>query len=115
MATPADIALLRSWIEDPLGEGITPQFPDEYLGEMIDSNTSLKRTAAQIWLIKAGRYAKMHNISESNSTRAMGSIYKNMLEIADKWSKAADDEDTSADAATRIRRIQRPAWTEEIV
>lgn len=115
MATPADIALLRSWIEDPQGEGITPQFIDEYLGEMIDSNTSLKRAAGQIWLIKAGRYARRYNISESNSTRAMGDIYKHMLEMADRWNKAADDEDNSADAATRIRRIQRPAFTEEIV
>lgn len=90
-------------------EMLTPQ----QFSQVIDLNDgNMTRSAAQVWEIRAGRYHGLVNISESGSSRNMGDMYKNAIEMAKYYrQKAAEEEEgpgAEDDGVTRTRAIVRP-------
>lgn len=66
---------------------------EQQFGDVLDVNEGdMDLAAAQVWEIRAGRYHGLVDISESGSSRSMGSMYKNALEMAKFYrGKRADD------------------------
>lgn len=80
MATPAQVSALRSLIDDTV-EPYT--FDNTMLSAQIDENASdVKRTAGAVWAIKASRLAGLVDVTEGSSSRRLGSLYKQALEMA---------------------------------
>ena len=78
MATPEQVADVRRMADEPTDANYT----DAEISAMVDELGSTTAAAARIWQTKAGQYAKLVNTSESGSSRAMGDMYKNALQMA---------------------------------
>lgn len=79
MATADEIALLKEYAVDPLNS-----FPrdDTALSLVIDEEGSVNAAAARLWRGYAASLSGLVDVSESGSTRKMGSLYKNAMEVA---------------------------------
>lgn len=76
MASQDDINLLLLMVGPEL-------ITQEQLGQILDKNEgNFLASAADVWEIRAGRYHTMVNISESGSSREMGKLYENALNMA---------------------------------
>lgn len=66
---------------------------NEQFGQILDSaEGDLDLAAASVWEVRAGRYHGLVDISESGSSRSMGDMYKNAIEMAKYFrGKRADD------------------------
>lgn len=103
MATDDQIRELRALVaeEDPNGE-----WDDESLGAVFDAASGMNAAASRVWSIKAGRYSRLVDVSESGSSRKLGDLYKNAIAM----SRAYGDADLPAEAEasgpviTRMRR-----------
>lgn len=89
-------------------EILTPQ----QMGQILDANDGdLDLSAAEVWEIRAGRYHGLVDISESGSSRSMGDMYKNALELAkfyrNKKNDGITDPQEPGSGVTRTRRIVR--------
>lgn len=102
MATTDEIASLREKIDQP--ENVAP-WTDERLAALIDG-VGLRAAAADIWETKAAKVAKLMDVSEGGSSRAMSKIYKQYLEFADRF-KAEEETPASRVRSSRTRAITR--------
>jgi hypothetical protein len=104
MATKAQLAELRGYINEPKNEG---DYTDEALGERIDAS-GLRPVAVAVWEAKAARYAHLVNTTEGGSARANGDLYKNAITMANLFRPAEQDGGTGPGVrASRTRRIER--------
>lgn len=79
MATVDDIAVLRVMIAEPSADTYT----DAALSSRIDAaDGNLQSVAADIWGEKAGRYAELVDVTEGGSSRKMGDLHEQALNMA---------------------------------
>jgi hypothetical protein len=100
MATPEQVAELRSMVNEPDATTYT----DEALSARIDSAGSLSAAAASIWTEKAGRYSELVDVQEGSSKRSLGALYQQALNMASFYGEGGD---ASPKRASRTRRIER--------
>ena len=102
MATADDIAAFRLLIAEP----DETTYTDADLSGILDSAPSANNAAATIWTQKAAAAAALVNVSESGSSRSLGDLQRNALNMAERFSKAAL-EDQATSPGVRVRRIVR--------
>lgn len=83
--------------------GDMPTWTDERINQLITEGLSKAKILAQAWNAKAALTAELVDISESGSTRAMSTIYKNAMEMAKYWSDLAVKEDDNSSAGGKAR------------
>lgn len=107
MATAAEIAYVRELIGEPDGSN---GWTDTKIGTFIDESASTRLAASDIWGVKASKYSKMVDISESGSSRKMSGLLDNAL----KLQKALREGDAAGELPDdlvnrpRTRAIVRP-------
>lgn len=95
MATATQIEQLRRMINDTVTDDTT-------LGARIDSfGGNLDATAADFWEEKAASYAAFVNVKEGSSSRDLGSLYKNAMEMAKFYGSGGADVNRTNVARTR--------------
>lgn len=101
MASADDVTLVSSRLDG--GE----DFSAGLIGTTIDRFVNLDLATAELWEIRASRYHALVNISESGSSREMGKMYSNALEMAKyyrgKYTDSIDDPGEVAPAVGRTR------------
>lgn len=103
MAAPALIAELRRLVDEPT----TDTYSDVELGDKLDSSAGDVHMAAYlVWTEKAASYASMVNVSESGSSRSMGDMYKNALNLANHHI-ALSSQSIETRTRSRTRAIER--------
>ena len=101
MATAADIDQLRAFVNEPSDED---PYSDTSLTALIDA-MGVREAAAQVWRQKAAAVADLVNVSESGSSRSLGSLYTQYLAMAKEF---GDTSDTGSDIGRpRTTRIVR--------
>jgi hypothetical protein len=95
MATAAQIAEVRGYISEPTN---TAPWDDAAVVAYIDRATGTYDAAASIWGAKAADYAALVNVSESGSSRQLGSLQDNALKMAAFYRQAAKDQAASPPA-----------------
>jgi hypothetical protein len=103
MATLAEIAQVREKINEPT-EAV---FTDARLEAIIDAAGSLDVAAAEIWRVKAARYADLVDIQEGSSRRSLGDLYEQALSMATQFDSLSPSP-TSGMRPARTRPIVRP-------
>ena len=105
MATAAQISELRSLIND-LTDPYT--FDAAALSSYIDATDGDVRLAAStVWTIKASRLANLVDVTEGTSSRRLGSLYKQALEMATYYGGGSAAGGSPA-ARSGTRAITRP-------
>lgn len=106
MATKAEIDALRLLIAE--SDDVAP-YDDIALGARLDASPSPIGLAAQIWREKAANYAALVNVSESGSSRSLGDLHKNALEMAKHFGDADPTTPGTGEAVrgVRMRRLTR--------
>lgn len=79
MATADQIAEVREYVAEP---GIENGWTDDRISTYIERETDLYLAASAIWTAKAARYASLVNVSESGSSRSLGSLIDNANKMA---------------------------------
>lgn len=83
-------------------------FSDNDLGTVLTEYAGdLNRAAAQVWRIKAGRYADLVSMSEGNSNRQWSGAYKQALEMAEMYDAIADGDGGAGSSGTNTARTRR--------
>ena len=102
MATQAEIIALKLLIGDT-------ELTDAQLGQILDAAECANAAAATIWGQKAAGYAELVNISEAGSSRSMGSLHQNALNMAKYYAGLGCPGEDPPVAATRTqtRAIER--------
>jgi Cdc6-like AAA superfamily ATPase len=103
MATSEEVAALRRMTDEPT----TTNYTDLAFSAILDAATSAEAAAAAVWQEKAGRYASLVNTSESGSSRNMGDLHKNALNMAKHYASLASpgtDETINAPFTVDIER-----------
>ena len=90
-----------------LGEPTADVYTDEMLGDAIDMAGSVDGAAADIWTQKAASAATLVNVSESGSSRSLGDIQRNALNMAAQFRTLAEQSTPGTAGSVRVRRIQR--------
>lgn len=94
MATPEEIEIVRDMINTTEDDTV---WTEEKIGMYIDLHTNLNKAAGNIWLVKAGSFAQMVNVSESGSSRSLGSLHANALALSKYYlGLAASEEQAEA-------------------
>lgn len=92
---------------------VTEGFDEEGIGAKLDSGLTLASIAASFWRAKAAETSSLVSVSESGSTRDLGSIHKNSVAMMEYWDKqvekerAIDDGETPKRTRVRFHRITR--------
>lgn len=102
MATAEEIAVLRAKINEPDDEN---GYTDIKLGALLDAvNGDGDEVAGGIWGEKAARFSTLVNVSESGSSRSLGSLYSNAIAMAKFYGdKATADEPPVVPLVNRAR------------
>lgn len=79
MATTEEINELRDLIND---QAVPYQFTPTQLALYIDNAGNVRAAAGWVWTIKASKLAGLVDITEGSSSRRLGSLYKQALEMA---------------------------------
>lgn len=88
MATADQIAEVRDYIAEPTDDN---GWTDLRVGQYIDRESDDTYLAASaIWSAKAANYAHLVNVSESGSSRSMGSLLDNALKMAAEYRRKSD-------------------------
>lgn len=104
MATPDQIAQLRILIGEPTN--VEP-WTDEFLGQLIDTATTVDKAAQTFWRGKAASSAHLVDISEGGSSRKMSDVHKNYLAMAGTFADPADEIPVVVSRPSRTRAIKR--------
>lgn len=105
MATEAEIAKLRLLIGEPTAEVYT----DEDLGARLDTAEGDENKAAYgVWTEKAAAAAELVDISEGGSSRKMGDIYEQALDMARFFGgQVSGGVEPDAPRYTRVSKLRR--------
>ena len=105
MATPEEVAALRLLIAEPNEDTYT----DSNLMERLDAAASADAVAYQIWTEKAASAAELVDVSEGGSSRKMGDVYEQALDMARVFGERVNAAALPPGAArVRIRKLARP-------
>jgi hypothetical protein len=106
---PEDLTLVQ--LRRNIGELDDSMYSDATLQAMLLTATSVERLTAQIWAEKAARWAALTNVTNSSTTRGLGSLYSNALQMARYWGDLANiaenDTPTGRKRKARTRAIVR--------
>jgi hypothetical protein len=107
VATESEIAYVRDLIGEPDDSN---GWSDERIGTIIDGSTSLRLAASDIWGVKASKFTKMVDITESGSSRKMSQLFSNALAMQKALREDEETEDPVDPLADRprTRAIIRP-------
>lgn len=100
MATVDQIASLRLLIGEPID---AEPYTDAALSARIDAAGDLNTVAADVWQEKAARYADLVDTSEGGSSRKMGDLHEQALNMVAHFRSMTP----AATGGTRIRRLGR--------
>lgn len=100
MATGSDIASLRRLINEP--EDVAP-YTDLELTARIDAAGGLDVVAYEIWGEKAAAYADLVDVSEGGSSRKMGDLHEQALNMVSFFGSRVPD----AGRSTRGARVYK--------
>lgn len=105
MATPELVAQLRSLVDDTA----TPyEFQNHELSAQLDvAQQDVRKAAGQVWTIKASRLAGLVDVTEGASSRKLGSLYKQALEMASHFGASPAATDTGRTGRSGTRAIVR--------
>lgn len=107
MAEPGDIAKVREYVGEPnVSEGWT----DERIASFIDGAKNLKLAASEIWIVKAGTFSAVVDVTESGSSRKMGSLQDKALKMAGYYlaaGKAEQNEGVALSAPFSVPIVRR--------
>lgn len=82
-------------------------FDDEGIGAKLDSGLTMASIASSFWRAKAAATSSLVSVSESGSTRDLGSIHKNAIAMMEYWDKQVEKErqieDGESPKRTRVR------------
>lgn len=99
MATPAEVAALRPLINDTAEPY---EFDSPVLSAQLDAAGGDQRKAAgAVWGIKASKLAGLVDVSEGSSSRKLGSLYKQALEMSTFYAGAPAGTSTTQRSRTR--------------
>lgn len=97
----AETAELRRLVNEPVEDS---EYTDAMLDAFIAAHTSMNKTAAHVWRLKAAKYADLVSMSEGNSSRQWSNAYKQALEMAKSYEELADSESPSSGRPTATSR-----------
>jgi hypothetical protein len=101
----ADVRALRQYTNE---EAEDSEFTDGQLQDILNSvNGDYNIAAAQVWRIKAGRYADLVNMTEGSSSRQWSNAHKQALEMTTHYEGISSDGGSSGGPVARIRKIVR--------
>jgi len=102
MATTDQISQLKLLIGDT-------ELTDDQLATIIDSEADIQGAAAQAWQVTAAQYADLVNISEAGSSRSLGQLHQNALDMAKYYRGLSSPTGTEPGAPRRtvVRSIER--------
>lgn len=103
MATAQQIAALRLLIAEP---GPAAPYDDVTLGALIDAAPNMYSVAYEIWTSKAAGAAALVDVSEGGSTRKMGDVYEQYLQMAANM--RGRSEDLTGTVGVRVSKLTRP-------
>lgn len=102
MADATAIARLRLLINEP---DATNGYTDQALGDRLDVGGGEDLVAYQIWTEKAAKFAELVDISEGGSSRKMGDLHEQALNMATVFSQRVNGD--AAPTRTRISKLRR--------
>lgn len=108
MATADEIAELRLLIADT--DSANYKYTDTYLSDLIDAKSGEMNSAAyDIWVQKAASAAELVDISEGGSSRKMGDVYEQALDMARHFGNAVPGGvEPGAPRLPRLSKLRRP-------
>lgn len=105
MVTPAQLALLRDWVNE-LDD--TNGWNDEKLTAVLESVAEdVKKAAAIVWQAKAAAMTTLHDITESGSSRRLSQSFEHALQMAAQFGTTLPDV-TATEVRPVSQRIVRP-------
>lgn len=106
MALTPEIAVVRANANEP----DATRFTDQQISDVIDSYSSdLNAATAQIWRVKAGRYADLADVQEGGSRRSLGDLHEQAITMAQTYEAAAAAAGVAGGRRPgRTRAIERP-------
>jgi hypothetical protein len=105
-----NISTVREKTDEP--DDDTSDYTDDSISARLLAANSIERVIADIWLEKAGRWAAVSNSSNSSTTRGLGSLYSNAIQMYNLYSALADAAEGTGSAAprrARSKQIVRPS------
>lgn len=82
MALATEIATVRLNANEPT----TDRFSDLQIGDIIDSyDSDLHAASAQVWRLKAGKYADLADVQEGSSRRSLGDLHEQAIRMASNY------------------------------
>lgn len=108
MATAEEIAELRLLIADT--DSANYKYTDTQLSNLIDGKSGdLNASAYDVWVQKAASAAELVDISEGGSSRKMGDVYEQALDMARHFgSQVPGGVDPGAPRLPRLSKLRRP-------
>jgi hypothetical protein len=103
MASEDQIAQLRQMVAEPDDSN---GWDDDRLAAIIDDNETLNAAASAVWNLKAGEYATLVDVSESGSSRKLGDLRKNAMEMG-AFYQASDQAPETVSNGPVVSRIRR--------
>lgn len=103
MATVEQIAALRLLIAEQID---AEPYTDTKLSDRIDAGGDLNTVAAEVWQEKAAKYADLVDISEGGSSRKMGDLHEQALNMVAHF-RSIIPTGLAPAGGTRIRRLSR--------
>lgn len=101
MATTEEINQAKSLVPDT-------QLTDDQIGAIIDASQCMNEAVGKMWGQLAGTYSGLVNISEAGSSRSMGDLHKNALQMSKYYFDLGCGEDPiRPEGRTRTRAIER--------
>ncbi len=97
MATGNQIAEVRRAADVPTDD---PVHTVDVLTDIIDSTSTLYRAILKVWIEKAAGYSSMASMSEAGSSRSLGELHDNALEMIKLYTGLVAAEDATAATAT---------------
>jgi len=104
MATEDQVLELRDLINET---DDTDGWTDEKLSAIIDATDSMNSAASRAWYLKAGQYASLVDVTESGSSRKLGDLRKNAVEMGALYAAADGTPEPTTTDAPVVRRIRR--------
>jgi hypothetical protein len=105
LATATEIATVRLNTNEP----DTTRFTDSQISDVIDAYDDLDAASAQIWRLKAGKYADLADVQEGGSRRSLGDLHEQAIAMAKTYEAASAAAGASGGRRPgRTRAIERP-------
>jgi pectin methylesterase-like acyl-CoA thioesterase len=104
MASEDQIIELRGLVNEPDDSN---GWDDGSLGAIIDAHATMNAAASRVWVLKAGTYAELVDVTESGSSRKLSDLRKNAMEMAAHYTAADPPENGTTTNAPVIQRIRR--------